>query len=191
MSRGGAVEFSRPLAVAEVRRDRRGRRIEASPSERADIARRLGLQAVEALTANIEAIARNGGRAIEIRGHIVADVIQNCVVSLEPFASRIEDDILTLFTTEPEAVSAVEVDIDPESAMDTEPLTGGTIDLGELTVQTLALALDPHPRKPDATFQSRWGPSDEEPASETEEPTDRSKEGDGPFAALARLKGQH
>jgi uncharacterized metal-binding protein YceD (DUF177 family) len=190
MTRDSAPEFSRPLAIADLRRDRLARRIEASPSERDAVARRLGLKAVDALTADLKAIARSSGRAVEIRGHIVADVVQTCVVSLEPFASRIEDDILTLFTTGPETEAAVEVDIDPEAAMDTEPLTGGTIDLGELTVQTLALALDPHPRKPDATFKAEWGPSEDEAADEPEEHSDRSTEGAGPFAALARLKGQ-
>ncbi len=53
-----------------------------------------------------------------------------------------------------------------------EPLVGGSIDLGALAVEAVALGLDPFPRKPGA------------------EPVDLTigDAGESPFAALAALK---
>ena len=55
---------------------------------------------------------------------------------------------------------------------ETEPLIGGSIDLGALATEFLILGLDPYPRKPGATFQP---PADAKPE-------------ESPFAALAALK---
>jgi hypothetical protein len=61
---------------------------------------------------------------------------------------------------------------DEPSAGETEPLIGGSVDLGALATEFLILGLDPYPRKPGAIFQP---PMDLEPE-------------EGPFAALAALK---
>jgi hypothetical protein len=61
-----------------------------------------------------------------------------------------------------------------EASLDApEPLVGNSIDLGALTVEFLALGLDPYPRKPGASFDY----------------ADPKDEDSSPFAALARLKG--
>ena len=54
-------------------------------------------------------------------------------------------------------------------------IVDGKIDLGALTAEALALALDPYPKKPGVAFV------------DVMEPEDLSE---SPFAALARLKGQ-
>ena len=53
-----------------------------------------------------------------------------------------------------------------------EPIVDGAIDLGGITLEFLALALDPYPRKPGASFESSAGDTGIE----------------SPFAALAKLK---
>jgi uncharacterized metal-binding protein YceD (DUF177 family) len=71
-------------------------------------------------------------------------------------------------------VLAVHAEDPPEVAV------GGRIDLGEIAVVHLALALDPYPRAPGAAFDAKaWGVEPEK----DEKPTTVS-----PFAALAKLK---
>ncbi len=70
-----------------------------------------------------------------------------------------------------------EVLVDPEGVDPAEPLPAEGIDLGELVVQELAVALDPYPRKPGAEVPAEYRP----PEVETKE---------GPFAALKALKGE-
>ena len=53
------------------------------------------------------------------------------------------------------------------------PYAGGAADLGEATVEQLALALDPFPRKPGAAL-----------------PADVTEEVSGPFAALLARRAQ-
>ncbi|MEM6491718.1 MAG: DUF177 domain-containing protein, partial [Pseudomonadota bacterium] len=55
-----------------------------------------------------------------------------------------------------------------------EPVDGDAIDLGELAAQALSLALDPHPRAPDAPDDASYAEADSAPPS--------------PFAKLAVLK---
>jgi uncharacterized metal-binding protein YceD (DUF177 family) len=187
-------EFSRKLALAELRGGRLARRLEANEAERAAVARRLGLPGIDRLVAELEAATRAGGRAVEVEGRFSAELSQTCVVSLEPFAVRVDDAIHTLFTTETATDPAAEVDIDPEAEADLEPLTGNAIDLGELVVQSLALALDPHPRRSDAGFTASWGPAADGADGAAEPPGQlagpEAEPPAGPFADLARLKSR-
>ena len=38
-----------------------------------------------------------------------------------------------------------------DADLDSEPLTGGIVDLGEIAAQSMAVGLDPYPRAPGAT----------------------------------------
>jgi hypothetical protein len=109
---------------------------------------------------------------------------QNCVVTLEPLANEVEEDIDLLYAplSPPAARKAGEdEDADTESERpersrnEPEPLVGGVVDLGALATEFLILGIDPYPRKPGAVFEL---PQDVKP-----EP--------GPFAALAGLKDKH
>jgi len=65
----------------------------------------------------------------------------------------------------------ITVDLDAEDPPD--EADGDVVDLGAYVVETLALALDPFPRKPGAVFEA----PEEKPSI-------------SPFAALARLSGR-
>ena len=107
-----------------------------------------------------------------------AEVVQSCVVTLEPLPSRISDRIVQYFGREGLAAESdpteVEVAVDEEDPP--EPIVNGEIDMGEAVAQGLALALEPYPRKPGAAIAEEVPKS----APATAAP--------GPFAVLARLR---
>ena len=171
-------EFSRPLPVERIGPKGTELAIEADAEERAALARRFGIPAIHAFSAHFIANPwRHGG--VELRGEIAAAVEQVSVISLEPFSSEVGESVVRYFQAEtaPGHHPAV---LGVQSLEDDEPdvISGGAIDLGEIAAESLALALDPYPRKPGEVFQSIR----EEDAGE------QAKE--SPFAVLSRLKKQ-
>jgi uncharacterized metal-binding protein YceD (DUF177 family) len=155
-------EFSRPLAVERISAAGYDVTVEANQAERAALAPRLKLPTVGALICRFR-LRQTPDGAITAEGWLDALVTQTCVVSLDDFVAPVSDHFHIRFV--PEGLETD--DLDPESE-DEIPYTHGTIDLGEIATEQLALALDPWPRKPDATL----------PDHETDTPT-------SPFATLA------
>jgi uncharacterized metal-binding protein YceD (DUF177 family) len=155
--------------------------VTASEAQRAPIAAMLGLDAVERLEARYE-LARNGER-VKLEGAIKAAVRQICVVTLEAFPVELDVPLKLDFAPEAPEPSPrrrgdpgdeTEIDIEVRLNEDDppEPIIDGVIDLGAVTLEFLALALDPYPRKPGVSFDA--------PAADTPSQS--------PFAALAKLK---
>jgi uncharacterized metal-binding protein YceD (DUF177 family) len=144
------------------------------------IAKALDLAAVEMLGARYD-LSRNGER-VKLEGRITAAIEQICVVTLEPFPVTLDVPLKLDLVPESAPIFAVrergpdEGDIDIEVRLNEEdppePIVDGVIDLGAITLEFLALALDPYPRKPGVAFEA--------PAPAEPEPS--------PFAALAKLK---
>ena len=150
--------------------------VSADQRERAALASRFALEAVETLAARL-AISRGAQGTIRVRGRLTAVVLQRCVVSLEPFAARIEESFSRTFGAA-EVADVNEVLIDVGAGDPVEPLVGDELDLGEIVAEQLGLSIDPYPRKAEAEF--RW-----------RDPDGGAKEaggGDSPFAALKTLK---
>ncbi len=145
--------FSRPFAVDRLAaRGETATTIRAeTDGQRAAIALRLRIPAVVALAVRWTLRAVAGG-VIEADGVLEATVVQDCVVTLEPFEARVAEQFRVLFIPAglPDA-DRFDADDDPD-APDTIPFEGGAVDLGEASVEQLALALDPFPRKPGAAF---------------------------------------
>ncbi|MEQ8964626.1 MAG: DUF177 domain-containing protein [Azospirillaceae bacterium] len=161
-------EFSRPVAVAALGGRDEVRELLATPAECAALAPRLGVDRLDRLVARLTVGLRQAGRAVAVRGTVTAAVTRTCVVTLEPFDSEVEEAIETLFVAGLDDTAGVgEIEVDAVEAIDTEPLMGGRIDLGELVVQCLSLALDPHPRAPGAAVDPVWT-ADEAPEPEPE-----------------------
>ena len=76
--------------------------------------------------------------------------VQTCAlpISDEPLTVTIDEPVKLRFVDEI-AGEADEVELS-EDMMDTMPIEGGAIDLGEAAAETLALALEPFPRGPNA-----------------------------------------
>ena len=137
-------ELYRPLAI-----DRIGAAmdvtVEATPAECAVLARRMRLPAVRSLLCRFD--LRRAGGVIEAQGHLVANVVQTCVISLEDFDAIVEERFFLHWVPAGQESD----DINPE-APDEIGYEDATIDLGEAASQQLALALDPYPRAPGASL---------------------------------------
>jgi uncharacterized metal-binding protein YceD (DUF177 family) len=122
--------------------------LEATPAECRAVARRLELVALVLLRfdGRIQKGPRDG--VLIVRGMIEADATQRCVVTLEPVPARLEVAIERYFVLggdEPDD----EVIVSPDDE-EPEPLSGELLDLGEIAVEELSLALDPYPHAADA-----------------------------------------
>ncbi|WP_245651135.1 YceD family protein [Paramagnetospirillum marisnigri] len=152
------------------------RAIEAEPAERAAVARRLDLVELTSLVAMVELkpLARSG--FIAVNGRLTARVVQTCGVSLLPVAAVVEEEFHLTFAP-PEAMleEAEEIELSLDAEDPPDPIEDGIIDIGEVVVEHLALALDPFPRAPGVTFEA------------PPEPEDEPETKPNPFAVLARL----
>jgi uncharacterized metal-binding protein YceD (DUF177 family) len=142
-----ANEFSRPIEITKVGQSLK---LTATEVERQAVARRLGLVALDELTAELQ-MKRGQGDTIIVKGQLAAKVTQSCVVTLEPVTSALQEDVVATYS---DGAPAGLDEFDPDDASDApEPVENGKIDLGELVVQHLSLALDPYPRKAGAEFK--------------------------------------
>lgn len=129
-----------------------GRDLQVIPDagERAALAERLGVSAVEAVAVKLHAVKFRGG--IRVTGRLTAAVTQPSVVTLEPVAQQIAEPIDRIFLPGGEkdyagpANAEIFVDLEGEDLPD--HFEGNEADLTDLIVETLALAVDLYPRQP-------------------------------------------
>lgn len=164
-------EFSRPVPLDTISESPRAISVEAGPDERAALAERFGLKSVERLEGDARLFRRAAG--IYAEGRVRAEVVQACVVTDAPLPARLDEAFTLRFAPEQEP-TADEIELSADEC-DTVFYSGGAVDLGEALAQTMALALDPFPRSPDADATLKGaGVLGEAEA--------------GPFAALAGLR---
>jgi hypothetical protein len=138
-------ELSRPLAVERVGNAGLDFLVEASSNECAALARRMKLPGVMSLACSFH-LERDLAGTLLARGHLMAGIVQTCVVSLDDFATVVEEHFALRFVRQ-----GTESDNPDPEALDEIPYAdGGMIDLGEAAAEQLALALDPYPRAPGA-----------------------------------------
>jgi uncharacterized metal-binding protein YceD (DUF177 family) len=160
-------EFSRPLTVDRVPRGGSYEKIAAGPAECMALAKRLDVAAIHALGAEMRATPWRGG-GLKLEGALKADVEQVSVVSLEAFRHVVEYPVLRYFMPPGAEALADDADFDIIAA--------GLVDLGEVVAETLALELDPYPRRPGEAFAGEPGTASKPPVTAS------------PFAALLKLK---
>ncbi len=156
-----APEFSRVLPVdpaggAGVAS--RDFNIAASPEERAALARRFGLLALESLSASgrIEVFAK--GRSARLTATLMADVVQACVITLVPVPAHVVETFTVAYDRDADNVAGpAEVVVEAESEDLPDPLPDAGIDAGEAVAEHLGLALDPYPRAPGAALGPEAG----------------------------------
>ncbi|WP_417845498.1 YceD family protein [Thalassospira povalilytica] len=181
-----APEFSRIVKTDEQVSAKEKLAIEATEKERAALAKRFELVSIDSLKAELTISTASNGE-VTVRGPMTAEIVQNCVATLEPVPELVEDTIEVLFSPH---VSEDDLPSDPDDLEDLseeelmalldqpEPLVDGKIDLGEVVAQFLAVAMNPYPRKEGAELPA---------AVKTEEEADEEKR-PNPFAQLAGLK---
>lgn len=176
-----------PVAIDDIAETGQHFDLVADQNIRAVVARVASLRDLPRFAATFD-VTPYGASGLRVTGRVSATVGQTCVVTLEPLANEVEEDVDLLFAPPPPTVERTAKETAREKAREKEvstpveqpqrnwdepePLVGGIIDLGALAIEFLILGLDPYPRKPGAVFQP---PQDVKP-----DPS--------PFAALAGLK---
>ncbi len=133
-------EFSRTVRASDVSQ-RRQHSLGANAGERAALAGRFDLLALDRLEATLE--LRADGGVILLTGHFSAAGAQPCVRTRAPVPFVLAEPISLRLI--PEAPAGEDLELASED-LDSEPLSSDIIDLGEYVAQALALALDPYPR---------------------------------------------
>lgn len=164
-------EFTRVIDVRQA--EGKHAVLEASEAERAALAERFGIVAVNAFTADV--VLHRKGRDVLAEGTLAADIVQSCAVSGEDLPVALREDVAFRFVPDDQLGHLnEEVELEADE-LDDIPYSGTQIDLGEALAQTLALAIDPFLTGPNADEARKRAGIVEEGAS-------------GPFAALAALK---
>jgi uncharacterized metal-binding protein YceD (DUF177 family) len=149
----------------------------ADADQRAAIAQWSGIAGLDRFEARVD-LRKIGSDRFELDYALTADVVQACVVTLEPVPAHLEHS----FSRElhfaghirrklPESEGEVVLDIGPDEGP--EEIDSLHYDLVGPLLEELVLALEPYPRCPGVAFEP---PSDGMPAKES------------PFAALKGLK---
>jgi len=169
-------EFSRPVEIEQVGAEGVDLEIAAEPEERHALARRFGLLDIGHVTATVR-VKPISRRLFRVEGSFEAEVVQICVITLEPFPARLVQSFSASFGEGgpglPALLTGLEEDERPEL------IDGGVIDIGETVAQYVALALDPYPRKPGATLPEEYRGAETNAAGQSE---------NKPFAGLGSLK---
>ncbi len=139
---------------------------------------KLGLLEIEVLQADYRIRPGRAGSFV-MTGELTARVQQECSVSLEPVTSLINEPLKVEFRPPSHMPAQENVEHEAIAVPDIEPIEQQLLDVGRIIAETLAAALDPYPRAPDAKFD--WH-------DETEPKKDGEAGVDGPFAALSRLR---
>jgi len=168
----------RPAAISAIGTAESVRKIEATEKERCEISVALALLDISTLSAEVT-LKRDDDGNIHVIGRVAAEIVQNCVVSLDPVAQTIDEPITLSFIQERSKAPTVgtksaAIEVDPMQDDPPEVVTGPIIDLGQIVLEHFILAIDPYPRAPDAT-----APGDFE--------GDASGTDDSPFAVLKKL----
>lgn len=126
--------------------------LEASEAERAALATRFGISAVDRLTASVDLVRK--GERVRAEGSLIADVVQACAISGEDFGHRIEEAIALAFVPAGGVPESEEIELDADD-LDEIEYEGEAFDLGEAVAQTLGLVIDPYAEGPDADTARR------------------------------------
>ncbi len=145
-------EFSRPVRIDTLGPGARAMAVMADPDERAALAVRFGLEALERLDAELTLTARS--EEIALDGRLRARAVQTCVASGVPVPAVIEEPFSVAFRPQPATAADAELEVGT-GELDVIFYDGASIDVGEAVAETLALALPPFPRAPDAAAALR------------------------------------
>jgi uncharacterized metal-binding protein YceD (DUF177 family) len=143
---------------------------------RAAIADALGIPAVRKLklAGRLVPVAARDWR---LEAHLGATVVQDCVATLAPVTTRLDDDLVRHYLADMPAPGPGEVEMPEDDSAEPLPVT---LDLAQVMIEALALVLPPYPRA------AGVGPVD---TVYTEPGKDALRDEDiRPFAGLADLQ---
>lgn len=173
--------FSYPVRVGHISANPVTVHIEADQQDLKRLAAQWQIPEVTGFKAEI-ALKRWKRDGVRVTGRISAEIIQECVVTLEPVKQHIEEDVEAVFLPEGSRLAnrsqdgAGEIFLDPEGPDLPDTFSGDSIDVGAVVAEFAALAIDPYPRKPGQDFADRI---------ESDSASDKKP---SPFAVLQGLK---
>lgn len=138
-------EFHRPERIEAIGDAVRSITVIANTAECAALAARFDLIEVTALTGHFA--VRRDADVIVVTGRVAATVVQACVATGDPVVAAIDEPVTLRFVHD--VGTDEEIELGSEDC-DVIAHDGSVIDLGEATAETMALALDPFPRRADA-----------------------------------------
>lgn len=159
----------------------RGAELTIAPGakERTRIAAWLNIDSLGGLKAAVKLTRAESGRFLYC-AHFDADVVQACVVTLEPVPSHLSADFERCYQLAPSTLRASRKrNVPPEAALNQEDVdapefvSSPVIDIASPVLEELSLALDPYPRQEGVAFVQP-------------EPTESAR--NNPFAILKALK---
>lgn len=150
--------------------------IDADDAERAALARVHGVDSVGRFYVSLQVTPwkRNG---VKVEGTVEADIIQSCVVTLEPLETVIRERVEGVFLPADSKLGrrgfgeGGEVLLDAEGPDSPEIFEGDSIDVGALAEEFFGLAIDPYPRRSGVSMTAAPAaePSDAEPRGPLQE----------------------
>jgi uncharacterized metal-binding protein YceD (DUF177 family) len=145
-------EFSRLVAIDQLPARGHDLEIAASAAERAALARRFAILGIDRLDAKLRLKPIGRGPLVRLSGTVSAEVVQACVVSLEPVRQSVDEAFEMTFGPDVDNGGEAEIDLDLDAEDPPDPIVDGEIDVGEAVAEQVALALDPFPRADGAVF---------------------------------------
>ncbi len=147
--------------------------IAPSPDDLRHVADWAGVQSIEAFTAKI-ALTKISPTHFKLVVALDADIVQACVVTLEPVPSHIAHNFVReLILTQMPHHTAKEIVLTPVDEDGREEIESLRYDLAVPVLEEFALSIDPYPRAPGVEF---------------EPPAEDADSAIHPFAALKSLK---
>jgi uncharacterized metal-binding protein YceD (DUF177 family) len=150
--------------------------VRAEATQREALARWAGVEKVESFGALVD-LRKSGPRRFSYAARLTADVVQTCVVTLEPLSVRLERDIARTLELargrsrpgqdDPPVWTPDDDDEEPEK------IETSRYDLAGPLLEEFVLAIDPYPRAPGVAFEL---------------PVPEDNPRDSPFAVLKALK---
>jgi hypothetical protein len=182
---GNALDPAWVIEVRSIGETGQNSRFQASAEQCASLMRDLDLIACNSLTVAYKLRSQHRGR-YKLTGTIHADVVQRCVVTLEPVPATLDEEMDIEFWPEEQLAAKPSPGVTQEASdehNDTadfnalgdeppEPIEQGRIALGRVVYELVSAGLDPYPRSPGAEFA--YASKDDGKVN--------------PFAALAKLK---
>lgn len=164
------ARLSRPVSIRRLVREERIA-IEASAEERAAIAEELDLLSLDSLTADIT-LRPWRQEGVRVEGRVRGSLSQACVVTLEPVATTVDEEIN--LRLHPDAVESGPIEVDVDATDPPELLEEDVVDVGAIVLEHFVLGIEPYPRAAGVEFEVPQEDEDEKEPS--------------PFAVLASLK---
>lgn len=167
------VPFSYLVKVGHISANPVDVHLEADAKELKALAETWNVLSVKALRADLQ-ISRWKRDGVRVKGRVKANIVQECVVTLEPVPSAIDETFEQIFVPENSKLArraandAGEMVLDPDGPDLPESFVGDTIDAGEVVTEFAALAIDPYPRKEGIEFDSHiedTGENDKKPSA--------------------------